>query len=126
MSGFSKPIIKVLEERIAHQSAEIGSATVTAAAFCANQGCGKPLDTVGKPKWCKSCRAAYQRERQVLYAEETEAIGWRRGAEAMKAVLLAALLGAHPNGRMLVHEVVWFVNSAELPEFPRATASKTE
>ena len=88
---------------------------------CANRGCSNPLDTTGRPKWCKACKSRYQREWQVLRAEETEAIGWRRGAEAMKAVLLTAMLNAHPNGRLLVHEVVKFLNDAELPEFPRAS-----
>jgi hypothetical protein len=85
---------------------------------CANKGCSNDLDTTGKPKWCKACRAAYQRERQILYAQDSEKIGFNAGVIAMRNSLLSILLGANPNGRMLVHEVASFVSKAELPEFP--------
>jgi hypothetical protein len=85
---------------------------------CANKGCSNDLDTTGKPKWCKACRAAYQRERQILYAQDSEKIGFNAGAVAMRNSLLAVLLQAHPNGRMLVHEVASFISGAELPSYP--------
>jgi|HubBroStandDraft_1064217.scaffolds.fasta_scaffold98029_2 hypothetical protein len=89
---------------------------------CANKGCSNDLDTTGKPKWCRACRAAYQRERQILYAQDSEKIGFNAGAIAMRNSLLAVLLQAHPNGRMLVHEVASFISTAELPGFPGSNA----
>ena len=101
-ASFSKPVVEKTAER------------------CANKGCSSDLDTTGKPKWCKACRAAYQRERQILYAQDSEAIGFTAGALAMRNGLLSVLLGAHPNGRMLVHEVASFISTTELPEFRRS------
>lgn len=95
-------------------------APVAAVEKCANKGCSNDLDTTGKPKWCKACRAAYQRERQIIYAQDSEEIGFNAGAIAMRNGLLTILLGAHPNGRMLVHEVASFISSAELPEYRRS------
>lgn len=89
---------------------------------CANRGCSNPLDRQGRPKWCKECWAAYQREYRVLAMQEDKAEGFREGAAAMKSVLLGALLSAHPNGRLLVHEVINFINDAKLPEISQPVA----
>src|ERR1700721_3936139 len=89
---------------------------------CANRGCSNPLGTTGRPKSCKACKSRYQREWQVLRAEETEAIGWRRGAEAMKAVLLTAMLNAHPTGGLVAPEAVSVPKDANLRGVPRAAS----
>ena len=41
---------------------------------CANRGCSNPLDRQGRPKWCKECWAAYQREYRVLAMQEDKQI----------------------------------------------------
>ena len=46
--------------------------------------CGQPLDTTGTPKWCKACRADYQRERTSTIEERAETRGWERGIRAEK------------------------------------------
>ena len=46
--------------------------------------CGQVLDTTGTPKWCKSCRADYQRERTNGIEERAEKRGLERGITAEK------------------------------------------
>ena len=41
--------------------------------------CGQVLDTTGTPKWCKACRADYQRERTSTLEERAETRGLERG-----------------------------------------------
>lgn len=47
--------------------------------------CGNELDTTGSPKWCKKCRAAYQREYQQTRQEMNAGHDFHAGAEAMRA-----------------------------------------
>lgn len=49
--------------------------------------CTGVLDTDGSPKWCKSCRAKYQREYNELKVEKSEKAGWHKGVRAMRDCL---------------------------------------
>jgi hypothetical protein len=70
--------------------------------------------------WCNECKAEQQKRYTQDRDDLLERRGFRAGMAAMKASLLEVLLGAHPNGRMLVHEVASFISTAELPEFRRS------
>jgi hypothetical protein len=67
-------------------------------------------------KWCNECKAEAQQQYDADRIGMLEARAYIRGAQAMKAILLTALLSAHPNGRMLVHEVIGFINDAQPPQ----------
>ena len=54
---------------------------------CANRGCSNALDTTGTPKWCKECRARYQREYRILNMSRAEASGFVKGREAMREMV---------------------------------------
>lgn len=40
------------------------------------------------PKWCKECRARYQKEYQILRMNRAEARGWVKGREAMRQMVV--------------------------------------
>jgi len=69
--------------------------------------------TIGRNRWCNECNAEYQRDYQnqrvTLAREKGYREGLRVGAEEMRAGLLASMRDAHPNGRLLVHEVTDFI-----------------
>ncbi len=46
--------------------------------------CTEELDTEGSPRWCKKCRAKYQREYQGLRKEMSETRGYAAGCSAMR------------------------------------------
>ncbi len=46
--------------------------------------CESELDTEGTPRWCKKCRAKYQREYQALRKEMGESRGFAAGCSAMR------------------------------------------
>jgi hypothetical protein len=46
--------------------------------------CESDLDTEGSPRWCKKCRAKYQREYQSLRKEMNESRGYAAGCSAMR------------------------------------------
>ncbi len=50
--------------------------------------CDKDLDTEGTPRWCKSCRAKYQREYQGLKKEMSETRGYAAGCSAMREFMV--------------------------------------
>ncbi len=52
-----------------------------------SEKCGKPLDTEGSPRWCKACRAQYQREYKDIVKEMTESRGFAAGMSAMRDYL---------------------------------------
>lgn len=72
--------------------------------------------------WCNQCKAESQKRYDQDRDDLIERRGFRAGAAAMKAALLASMLNAHPNGRLLVHEVTNFINSARSPQFQRSNA----
>lgn len=49
--------------------------------------CQKPLDADGSPRWCKACRAKYQRDYQALKKEMSESRGFAAGCSAMRDTL---------------------------------------
>lgn len=49
--------------------------------------CEKTLDTTGNPRWCKACRAKYQREYRDLESQMTETRGYAAGLSAMREYL---------------------------------------
>ena len=49
--------------------------------------CEERLDTEGSPRWCKKCRAKYQREYQGLKKEMAESRGYAAGQSAMRECL---------------------------------------
>ena len=61
-------------------------ATATAAADRCSS-CKGPLDTKGLPKWCKDCRARWQRERRALENYRIDARSHAQGAREMKEML---------------------------------------
>ena len=69
----------------------------------------------GGNHWCLECRAEYKRDYDKTKLMMARAKGFSEGAAAMKALLLDKLQAAHPNGRMLVYEVVEFVKVSGLP-----------
>jgi predicted amidophosphoribosyltransferase len=63
--------------------------------------CEKKLDTEGTPRWCKKCRADYQREYQGLKKEMSETRGYAAGCSAMREFLsdyFKSLGNAHVSG----------------------------
>jgi hypothetical protein len=56
---------------------------------CSNNGCSNPLDTTGTPKWCKRCRADYQKEHRALEMDRKERQGYIKGAKKMREILAA-------------------------------------
>ena len=49
--------------------------------------CPNTLDTTGYPRWCKDCRAKYQKEYHRIKEAMAEGKGFAGGAAAMKDVL---------------------------------------
>jgi hypothetical protein len=50
--------------------------------------CEADLDTDGTPRWCKSCRAKYQREYQATKKEMGESRGFAAGCSAMREFMV--------------------------------------
>lgn len=75
------------------------------------------LDTTGLPKWCKECRARYQRERSVLRMELTEAQGFAAGAEAMRKAIVEEFQKANPLGMMRAGEIAAYVAGIPVPRW---------
>jgi hypothetical protein len=74
------------------------------------------LDTTGLPLWCKECRARYQRERNVLRTELTEAQGFAAGVEAMRKTIVEAFSKVPPNGMMMAGEIAAYVAGVPAPK----------
>ena len=49
--------------------------------------CGKDVDAAGFPRWCKKCRATYQREWHALKGEMCETRGYASGVSSMRDFL---------------------------------------
>jgi hypothetical protein len=80
------------------------------------------LDTTGNPKWCKSCRARYQREYQVLKLGMGERKGFHRGVAAMRALVIAKCQGIG-SGRATGYQFADWIAGEPLPEFNNGDAS---
>lgn len=74
--------------------------------------CGRDLDTEGYPKWCKRCRAKYQREYKAIKDE----IGFAQGVGAMRDCLASEFerLGS---GMFSGSECAGFIRNAPGPKF---------
>ncbi len=77
--------------------------------------CEKDLDTEGSPRWCKTCRAKYQREYQSLRKEMSETRGYAAGCSAMRQFLSDYFM-QWPNARISGIEISKMVRSAGVPQ----------
>lgn len=77
--------------------------------------CKAVLDTTGNPKWCKACRAAYQRDYQDGKTERGEAKGYARGVRAMRD-LLADEFGKQGGGMFSGDECALLIRQAPGPK----------
>lgn len=80
------------------------------------------LDTSGYPKWCKSCRARWQREQKVLKGNLAVMRGYARGVREMRELLalkFSELGSGSFNGLEIAHLISAFAGpefEVELPE----------
>jgi hypothetical protein len=85
---------------------------------CSNTGCSNALDTTGTPKWCKECRARYQRENKALRMSRAESEGYyrgyREGVNALRKLLIDELVTAGA-GMMRANEVAVWIGSVATP-----------
>jgi hypothetical protein len=77
--------------------------------------CEKPLDTGGSPRWCKACRAAYQREYQILQSDIAKGKGFSAGAEAMRGTLIDKLRYLNPGVMTTLAEVAKWIRECPAP-----------
>ncbi len=89
------------------------AATATLAEKC-SQCKTNDLDTTGLPKWCRECRARYQRERTVLRADMKENMGFAKGVRAMRELLAEEFLKL-PNGYFSGTEIAGLIMRAPGP-----------
>lgn len=78
--------------------------------------CNEDLDTEGTPKWCKSCRAKYQREYNATKEGKAEAAGYARGVREMKGVLCGEFARL-AMGQFTGFEVAGLIDRAPGPKF---------
>ncbi len=77
--------------------------------------CESELDTEGSPRWCRKCRAKYQREYQGLRKEMGESRGYAAGCSAMRA-FIADYFQQFGNVRLSGVEASIMVRKAGLPQ----------
>lgn len=77
--------------------------------------CEKKLDTEGTPRWCKKCRAEYQREYQSLKKEMSESRGYAAGCSAMRE-FIAGYFMQFGNVRLSGVEASMMVRKAGQPQ----------
>jgi hypothetical protein len=77
--------------------------------------CEQELDTEGSPRWCKKCRAKYQREYQALRKEMGESRGYAAGCSAMRA-FLESYFAQFGNARISGFEASTMVRKAGVPQ----------
>jgi len=78
--------------------------------------CSDALDTAGKPRWCKKCRAKYQKEYQELRQDAAENNGFQSGCRCMQAAT-AAYFRQYPSAVFTGAEIAHMISklsSAEL------------
>ena len=79
--------------------------------------CPADLDTTGSPKWCKACRAAYQKENRDAAEERAESRGFIRGIEAMRNTLRTEF-SKRQNGMFYGHDVMRVIEDFPRPQQP--------
>jgi hypothetical protein len=77
--------------------------------------CDKKLDTEGTPRWCKKCRADYQREYQSLKKEMSETRGVAAGRSEMREFIANYFLSLG-NAHLSAAEASFMVRKAGLPQ----------
>ncbi len=77
--------------------------------------CGKILDTEGSPRWCKVCRAKYQREYKDIVKEMTESRGFAAGMTAMREYLVANFARYGTQGSFTGAEIAAVIQRAKGP-----------
>ena len=75
--------------------------------------CEGELDTEGYPKWCKKCKAKWQREYQSLKKEMGERHGYTSGCRDARAALADHFL-RFPNSMFSGTEVWAMINKAPI------------
>lgn len=114
-------------ENVSLETTAIATAPAPIQAFEKCPKCELRPATAGRNRWCSECNSEYLRDYQEkrLTIERNKGFreGFRTGALAMKASLLAGLAGAHDNGALLVHQVRDSISSAPLPEVVKACAA---
>lgn len=77
--------------------------------------CELELDTEGTPRWCKKCRAKYQREYQSLKKEMSETRGYAAGCAAMRE-FISGYFAQFGNVRLSGVEASIMVRKAGVPQ----------
>jgi hypothetical protein len=86
--------------------------TITEAEVCSH--CGKEPRALGH-RWCAPCKAEAQRRYDTEREKMIEARGFAAGVSAMRSVLLAGMLNAHPAAVLKVGEFANYVSSTPVP-----------
>lgn len=76
--------------------------------------CSSDLDTQGYPKWCKGCRAKYQKEYVAVKATMETEQAYVRGIETMREHL-AGEFAKHPRVTFSGVEVAGWITRAPRP-----------
>jgi predicted amidophosphoribosyltransferase len=76
--------------------------------------CGATLDREGSPKWCKSCRAKYQREYEATKSEMVESRSFAAGCGQMRQ-FLADHFASFGNARFSGTEVWDMIRKVGVP-----------
>lgn len=77
--------------------------------------CQKELDTEGTPKWCKACRAKYQKEYQATKEGKAEAHGFARGVTAFRRMIAEKFEG-QGSGAFTGQEISYMVLNEPGPD----------
>ena len=75
--------------------------------------CEADIDTTGSPRWCKKCRAKYQREYQALRVEMVNGRAHAAGAAAAREALAAHFL-RFPNSMFSGTEIWAMIQKAPI------------
>lgn len=99
--------------KISADSLELDAPTQCSKLITPNERCANVLDTEGSPKWCKKCRAKYQREYQALQPELAEKRGYGRGVQQLRNFLVLEFerLGS---GAFTGYEIAELIRQAQL------------
>ena len=77
--------------------------------------CGKEDAASGTPRWCKKCRAEYQRDYQDTVREMANKKGFAEGARAYREMVVSKLRKVRPDAQMSVGELIAWLRREPLP-----------
>jgi threonine synthase len=77
--------------------------------------CGKPGEVAVSPRWCRDCRAKYQREYERTKKEMQETRGYAAGVSAMRAHLVKIFSEIRGGGSFTAQEVAYYIQQAKGP-----------